>query len=339
MRTRSARRLPAAAITVAAVTGTVSLAPTASAQTPGPTPSTTIAPLNAAETGGVTILKKDPGGDVLAGATFTLLDFAGQQAASGKTNAEGQLAFKDLAPGVYRLKELSSGSPLHDVVDDQDVIVTPGADAPLTIIDPFKPATLLLKAKDSESGKLLPRSTVTIGTGDTTVLTLTTGSNGTASAKLPVNSRTGTTFWARQIKAPAGYDLYKPSKSFTVKPGSPVTVTVTNAETTSTTPAPSSSEKPSDRPTTYESTSDKAAPDQGDSTSSSSRSRSDTEVVAKTASTTAAPAPKGTLAHTGADATPWLLGGAGVLLTAGGGAVFAARRRRVDDDSDGPSQG
>ncbi|MEU9398016.1 SpaA isopeptide-forming pilin-related protein [Streptomyces sp. NPDC048324] len=339
MHTRSARRLPAAAVTLAAVAGTVSLAPAAAAQTSEPTPSTSAAPLSAAETGGVTILKKDPGGDVFPGASFTLLDSAGQQAASGETNTDGQLAFEDLPPGVYRLKEVSSGSPLHDVVDDQDVIVTPGANTPLTITDPFKPATVTLKARDSKNGKLLPGSTVNIGTGDTTLLTITTGAGGTASAKLPINSRTGTIFWVKQTKAPAGYDLYKPSKSFTAKPGSPVTVTVTNAKTTTTTPAPSSSEKPSDRPTTDDSTPDKPNPDQGDSTSSSSTSPSDTAVIAKTATSTAAPAFKGTLAHTGADATPWLLGGAGILLAAGGGAVFAARRRRADDESYGPSVG
>lgn len=335
MRTRSTRRLPAAAITVAAVTGTVSLAPPASAQTPEPTPSTTIAPLNAAETGGVTILKRDPGGDVLAGATFTLLDSAGQQAASGKTNAEGQLAFKDLAPGVYRLKEVSSGSPLHDVVDDQDVIVPPGTDAPLTIIDPFKPATLLLKAKDSKSGKLLPGSTVNIGTGDTTVLTLTTGSNGTASAKLPVNSRTGTDFWAKQTVAPDGYELYKPSRTLTAKPGSTVTLTVANAKTVSTTPTPTTSEKPSSKPTTNEPTPDTTTQEKADKTggtSSSSARPSDTPVTNSSESSISEPIPDGTLAHTGADATPWLLGGVGLLLAAGGGAVFAARRHRTDDE-------
>jgi uncharacterized surface anchored protein len=202
-------------------------APAAAAQDPTPSPSTA---LSTAETGGVAILKKDPGGDFLAGATFTLFDSAGEQVGTGTTSADGQLAFKDLAPGVYRLKEVSSGSPLHDVVDDQDVIVTPGTDAPLTIIDPFKPATVTLKAKDSKSGKLLPGSSVNIGTGDTTVLILTTGSNGTASAKLPVNSRTGTAFWVKQTKAPDGYDLYKPSRTFTAKPADPVTVTVTNAK-------------------------------------------------------------------------------------------------------------
>lgn len=338
MRTRSARRLPAAAVTVAVMTGTVALAPAASAQTPEPTPSTSTAWLNAAETGGVTILKKDPGGDVLAGASFILLDSAGQQAASGKTDVDGQLAFKDLAPGVYRLKEVSSGSPLHDVVDDQDVIVTPGADAPLTITDPFKPATVTLKAKDSKSGKLLPGSTVNIGTGDRTVLTLTTGSNGTASAQLPVNSRTGTAFWAKQTKAPAGYDLYKPSRTFTAKPGSPVTVTVTNARTTITTPTPNSSEESSGKPTTAVPTPDQSTQDTGGSTFSPSSTPSDTAVANPTVSSSSAPTVEGALAHTGADANPWLFGGAGSLLAVGAGAVFAARRRRIDDGT-GSSQG
>ncbi|MFI6808209.1 collagen binding domain-containing protein [Streptomyces luteogriseus] len=335
MRTRSARSLPAATITVAAVTGTMALAPAASAQTPEPTPITSITPLNVAETGGVTILKKDPGGDILPGATFTLLDSTGQQAASGKTDADGQLAFKDLAPGVYRLKEVSSGSPLHDVVDDQDVIVTPGADAPLTIIDPFKPASLLLKARDGKSGKPLAGSTVNIGTGDKTVLTLTTGPNGTATAQLPVNSRTGTSFWGKQIKAPAGYDLYKPSRTFTAKPGDSVTVTITNAKTAGTTPKPNPSQKPSDKPNPDEPTSDSPTldkPGKDGSASSPSASASDVPVARQAASSTSAPAPEGTLAHTGADATPWLLGSTGLLIAAGGGAVLAARRRRPDGD-------
>lgn len=199
----------------------MALAPAASAKTPEPTPSTSITPLSAAGNGGVTILKKDAGGDVLAGATFTLLDSTGKQTASGTTDTEGQLAFQDLAPGVYRLKEVSSGSPLHEVVDDQDVIVTPGADTPLTIIDPFKPASLRLKAKDDKTGKLLAGSTVNIGSGDKAILTLTTRSDGTASGKLPINSRTGSDFWVKHVKAPAGYEIYTSVQAFKAKPAIP----------------------------------------------------------------------------------------------------------------------
>ncbi|MFE4018013.1 collagen binding domain-containing protein [Streptomyces sp. NPDC059101] len=339
MRIRSVRRLPAAVAVAATVTGTLSWAPAAWAQSPGPTPSTSTAPAPriAAETGGVAILTKDPAGDVLAGATFTLLDSAGKEAGNGKTNADGQLTFQDLAPGVYRLKEVSSGSKLLDTVDDQDVIVTPGAAAPLTIIDPFKRASVRLTAKDDTSGKPLSGSTVDIGSGDTTVLTLTTGANGAATAQLPVNSRSGTDFWVKQVKAPDGYDLYKPSKTFTAKPGDPVTVTVTNAKTSSTTPPSTPTAKPTEKPTDKP-VSDK--PRNDESTSSPSTSPSDTPAADQTTSATAAPAPQGALAHTGADATPWLLGGAGLLLATGAGAVIAARRRRTDDGptDDGPTE-
>ncbi|MGI5457574.1 SpaA isopeptide-forming pilin-related protein [Streptomyces sp. CA-249302] len=334
MRIRSARTLPVAVAVAATVTGSLSWAPTASAQSadPAPSASTSSTPRNAAEpeTGGVAILKKDPGGDVLAGASFALFDSVGKEAASGKTDAQGKLAFQDLAPGVYRLKEVSSGSNLHDTVDDQDVIVTPDTDTPLTIVDLFKDASVLLKAKDDKTGKLLAGSTVNIGSGDKTLLTLTTGSDGTAAGKLPINSRTGTDFWVKQVKAPAGYDLYKPSKEFKAKPGDPVTVTTTNAKT-ATTPPPT--EKPTDKPT--DKPSDKPTPGKpGKDEETPPPSESATPTSDETASSTAAPAPEGSLAHTGADATPWLLGGAGLLIVAGGGTLAVARRRRTGDATD-----
>ncbi|MFH9474448.1 SpaA isopeptide-forming pilin-related protein [Streptomyces globisporus] len=345
MHIRSVRTLPAAVTVAATVAGSsLSWAPAAFAQSTEPTPSAsaTSTPKNAAETepGGVTILKTDPGGDVLAGAAFTLFDPEGKEAASGKTDAQGQLALKDLAPGIYRLKETSSGSPLHETVDDQDVIVTPGVDTPLTIVDPFKDASVLLKAKDDKTGKPLAGSTVNIGSGDKTLLTLTTGSDGTASGKLPTSSRTSSNFWVRQIKAPDGYDIYKPSKTFQAKPGDPVTVTVTNAKT-ATTPPPT--DKPSEKPTGRPSEeppgrpSGKPTPDKpgkDEATSAPSASATDTPSTHETASSTAAPAPAGSLAHTGADAAPWLIGGAGVLIAIGGGALFAARRRRTDGSTD-----
>ena len=337
MHTRSVRRLPAAALTVAAtVTGSLAWAPAAFAQTPDPTPtaSTTPSPRAAADSGGVAILKKDEGGDVLAGASFTLYDSTGKKATSDKTDAQGHLAFEDLVPGVYRLKEVSSGSPLHDVVEDQDVIVTPGTDAPLTIIDPFKPASVLLKAKDDKSGKLLPGSTVNIGTGDKTLLTLTTSDKGTATAKLPVNNRTGTDFWVKQTKAPQGYGLDEQQRDFKAKPGDPVTVTVTNVKTHTTPPNPDPSDKPTEKPTgkpTQKPTSGSSA---APATPEPSEKQTDTPPPDETPSSSAAPEPDGSLAHTGADAIPWLIGGVGVLIAAGGGALAMARRRRANESAD-----
>jgi uncharacterized surface anchored protein len=321
----------------AALTASLTYATAATAQPSEPTPSATadLAETPGADAGSVAITKKDTAGDVLPGTSFLLLDSNGQEAGRGKTDAQGKLTFPDLAPGVYRLKETDSGSPLHDVVADQDVIVIPGATAPVTVIDPFKPAHLTLKAKDTKTGKLLPGSTVNIGTGDTTLLTLTTGPKGTASGELPVSGRT-TEFWIKQTKAPDGYEIYKPSKAFKAKPGDPVTVTVTNAKTST---APPPTERPTDKPTTKPT--DRPTPDKpgkDEDTPTPPASASDTPATDETTSSTAAPAPEGALAHTGADATPWLLGGAGLLIAAGGGTLIAIRRCRTDDSGENSSR-
>ncbi|MEU2131805.1 SpaA isopeptide-forming pilin-related protein [Streptomyces sp. NPDC018352] len=335
-----ARFVRSAAVAIA-VTGTLTWAPAASAQPSEPTPSASAIPAEtpAPDAGSVEITTKDTAGDALPGAKFLLLDSAGQEAGRGKTDEQGQLTFPDLTPGVYRLKETASGSPLHEVVADQDVIVTPGATTRLTITDPFKAAKVLLQAKDDKTGKLLPGATVNIGSGTSTLLTLTTGDKGTASGELPVTSRK-TQFWVKEIKAPAGYDLYKPAKTFTAGPGAPVTVTVTNAKT-ATGPKPDPSDKPTHKPThtPTDTPSSPGKPSSGTGGSTPSVSGSDTpdsnSAAAATPVGNSTPkAPTGSLAHTGADATPWLIGGAAVLIAAGGGALAMARRSRTDGPTD-----
>uniref|UniRef100_UPI002FDBB327 LAETG motif-containing sortase-dependent surface protein n=1 Tax=Streptomyces ardesiacus TaxID=285564 RepID=UPI002FDBB327 len=231
----------------------------------------------------------------------------------------------------------ASGSPLHEVVADQDVIVTPGATTRLTITDPFKVAKVLLQAKDDKTGKLLPGATVNIGTGTSTLLTLTTGAKGTASGELPMSSRKAQ-FWVKEIKAPVGYDLYKTTKTFTAGPGDPVTVTFTNARTATT---PPSTEKPTGNPTekpTAKPTarpSGKPSPSQhGEGLDVPAPSALGTQAADEAASSTTAPVPAGSLAHTGADATPWLIGGAAALIATGGGVLVIARRRRTDNSTD-----
>ncbi|MCV2463950.1 SpaA isopeptide-forming pilin-related protein [Streptomyces sp. ICN988] len=321
----------ATAVAVAAA-GTLTWAPTASAEPSEPTPSASPAPAQtpAPDAGTIEITGKDPAGDALHGAEFLLLDSTGQEAGRGQSDAQGKLTFPDLAPGIYRLKETASGSRLHEVVPDQDVIVTPGATTRLSIVDPFKAANVLVQAKDDKTGKLLAGSTVNIGSGDKTLLTLTTGSDGTASGKLPVNTSTGRVFWVKQIKAPADYHIYEPAKEFKAKPGDPVTVTVTHARS-ATTPPPTEkpSGKPAEKPTAKPTPSQHGA-DEDVPTASVSR----TPTADETAPSTAVPAPAGSLAHTGADATPWLIGGAAALTAAGAGALVLARRRRTDNASD-----
>ncbi|MER7986511.1 SpaA isopeptide-forming pilin-related protein [Streptomyces noursei] len=338
MHARIARGAAGSVALAAALTAALAWAPTATAQAPQPASSSSTAAGETPEpeAGGVAVTTKDPAGDALPGAAFLLLDSAGQQAGSGRTDAQGQLDLSGLAPGVYRLKETASGSPLLDVVADQDVIVTPGATAPVTIADAFKAAQVQLTVKDDKTGKLLPGATVTIGTGDTTLLTLTTGPKGTASGELPVPSgKQG--FWVKEITAPEGYDLYKPSKTFTAAPGAPVTVTVTNTKT-STNATPDPTDKPTDKPTTPSTPGDKpshhATPGGPNATPTDSATpgAGPSTVPATSAADDATPkAPVGSLAHTGADATPWLLGGAGLLLAGGIGALVAARRRAASE--------
>ncbi|MFG2564681.1 collagen binding domain-containing protein [Streptomyces sp. NPDC048567] len=320
-------RSAAVAISVAAA---LSWAPAASAQPSQPI-SRASAETPAPDAGSVEITTKDTAGDVLAGAEFLLLDASGREAGRGTTDVQGMVTFTDLVPGIYRLKATSSGSPLHDVVADQDVIVTPGATTRLTVTSPFKPAKLLVQVKDDKTGKVLHGATVNIGTGTSTLLTLTTGSKGTATGDLPVSSR-ATRFWAKEIKAPAGYDLYKPIKTFAAGPGSPVTVTVTNAKS-ATVPKPSPSDKPTPTPTPTPFTPGKPSGGAGGTVPSAPS----TSTPAADAATAAdipvdAPRPKaptGSLAHTGADSTPWIATGAGLLVAAGAVALVVARRRTV----------
>ncbi|MFE2518386.1 collagen binding domain-containing protein [Streptomyces mirabilis] len=333
-----ARLVRSAAAVAVAAAATLTWTPAASAESSEPTPSASAAPAEtpAPDAGSVEITAKDTAGGILPGAAFLLLDSAGQEAGRGQSDAQGKLTFPDLAPGVYRLKQTATGSPLHEVIADQDVIVTPGNATRLTITDPFKAARVLLQAKDDKTGKLLPGATVNIGTGTSTLLTLTAGAKGTASGELPVSSRR-TQFWVKEIKAPASYDLYKPTKTFTTGPGAPVTVTVTNAKT-ATDPKPDSSDKPTHKPTHSSSSPGKPSSGTGGATPSASGSHTpdaDSSSGAATPVGDSTPkAPTGSLAHTGADATPWLIGGAAVLIAAGGGALLLARRSRTDGHAD-----
>ncbi|MEU7031902.1 SpaA isopeptide-forming pilin-related protein [Streptomyces sp. NPDC046275] len=257
--------------------------------------------------GGVTIHKKDPGGERLVGAAFQLTDpDSGRVVAEGKTGADGTLAFDDLAPGTYRLRETDTGSRLHERVPDQDITITEGKQAaanPLTIIDPFKQGELLVKKTDKATGKPLAGAVITINTdtldasGKHTrgkeIAKLTTGKDGTAKLKLDVQLKNGTSYWASETTAPDGYQADAAPQRFTARPSAQVTVTLADTKTPASPPATTPPPAPTPQPT---------APQP--------------------------PAPTAELAHTGAASTTWLIGAGGVLVAAGGGAVWAGSRRR-----------
>ncbi|MEU6243952.1 SpaA isopeptide-forming pilin-related protein [Streptomyces sp. NPDC047024] len=334
MHTRFVGLAVRAATVAAALTGMVTWAPVANAAEPAPSVSPALAEAPALEMGSVEITMKSTAGDALPSAVFVLLDSDGQQAGRGDTDGQGKLVFPGLAPGVYRLKESASGNPLYEVAADQDVIVTPGAATRLTITNPFKAVTVHVQAKDGKTGKPLQGASVNIGTGTSTLLTLTTGASGTTSADLPMTSRR-TEFWAKQIKAPAGHALYTQTKTFTARPGTPVTVTFTNAQNT-TRPKPGPSEQPSHEPTGRPSA---HAHHPSTTPGASAPTAGSSATAAETPASDDTPRdPQGSLAHTGADATPWIAASAGLLIAVGAITLFIARRRMTTgfepDDGD-----
>ncbi|WP_371589075.1 MSCRAMM family protein [Streptomyces virginiae] len=323
MHSSATNRFPTVVTTTVAalVASTLLSAPSAWAEAPEPQPGT------------VEITKKDPDGALLAGAEFNLLDtLNGTKALTGKTNADGILRFESVAPGVWRLKETATGSPIHDLAPDQDVIVTPGQTVKLAVVDPFKPADLTVTKTDKASGKPLAGAVINItpASGDGKPVTLTTGKDGTATTELPVAARAGTSYTATETKAPDGYQLNSTPVKITAKPGAPVTATFTNTKKEQPTQPPTT---PAPTPTTPPATpSGKPTP----STPATSHPPTSSAAPApeQTTSSTSSPAPTGSLAQTGADATGWLLAGAGVLVAAGGGALIAVRRRRDADQDD-----
>ncbi|MFI1942826.1 collagen binding domain-containing protein [Streptomyces virginiae] len=258
-------------------------------------------------TGGVTIRKKDPEGTRLVGAAFQLMNSDGKHVAAGKTDEQGNLVFDKLPAGTYRLRETSSGSPVHDLVPEQTITITVGRTAqanPLDLVDPFKKARLSVKKTDKNTGKTLPGAVIAIRADETdktgkhtpgkVITSLTTGTDGTATAPLDVTLKAGTRYWAGETKAPDGYQLDASPVAFTARPGADVTVTLADKPTATTPPRPST--PPATPP-----------------------------------ATTPPTTPPGSLAHTGADATTWLAGGATALLAAGGGLYLINRRRRTGD--------
>ncbi|MGW3058476.1 MSCRAMM family protein [Streptomyces goshikiensis] len=333
----------ALALTVAVLTGpvtTATAAPSPSAEAPKER-----ADLASADEAELRIVKTDPEGQPAPGAAFQLLDSAGKTLADGKTGADGILAFSDLAPGVVRLKETFSGSPLLGTVPDQDVVVAPGEPKVLAITDPYKSAGLTLKVTDKATGKGLPGAIVNIAPkeakDDKGAFTLTTGPDGTAKALLPVGKKTGSLYTATETKAPDGYRLETTPVEITAKPGTETTAALTNTAMAKPTEEPTGkpTAKPTGDPTAQPTSTTSSSTSTGEPTGTPSSSSSPDIGTATSTPTATGVKPEGALAHTGADSVNgWLLAIGGLLLAAGGGVVYAARRRKNDESETGTGQ-
>lgn len=377
-------------------------------------------------TGGVEIHKKDTEGSRLVGVTFQLLDSSGKVVKEGKTNKDGVLTFEGLAPGKYRLHESSTGDDSHELVSDQDVLIVagqPGSAKPITVIDPFKDAELVLKKVDKATGKPLANAVIEIDADDTDaagkhkpgkkITDVTTGKDGLAKLKLGVDVKAGNAYWAKEVKAPAHYQLNSAPERFLAKAGAVVNLTLTNDPIPATMRVlktdkesgkvlggmgfdvstvkvdPSGNKVPGTKVTSgMTGTDGKSQPIKLDATVEdgieyfltetkapdgydklakpiSFTARADSEVTVRaqdskllTPPTLPTPTPSkpgsapppatgggtppetpssGSLAKTGAEMTPWALGGAAALLAVGGGTVWMARRRQQSPANAGNS--
>ncbi|WP_329295749.1 DUF317 domain-containing protein [Streptomyces pseudovenezuelae] len=113
-------------------------------------------------------------------------------------------------------------------------------------------------------------------------------------------------------------------------PGTPVTVTVTNSKT-ATGSSPSPTKKATAQPTSTATTqSDKTVGGTSARPADSATPDTDSSPAPDAADETTSKIPAGSLSHTGADASPWFGGGAGILIASGIGMFVAARARRSD---------
>lgn len=104
-------------------------------------------------------------------------------------------------------------------------------------------------------------------------------------------------------------------------------------------PKPDPSEKPTHKPTPSPSSPGKPTSGTSGGTPPAEASPTpDTDSSSVAAAPVGSSTPTGALARTGADATPWLIGGAAVLIAVGGGSLLLARRNgpsiRADRSTD-----
>jgi hypothetical protein len=274
--------------------------------------------------GGISLRVTATDGTPVAGATFTLTDLAGATSASGTTSADGTLAFPELPAGVYHLRQTATGSASVQPGPDQDVVVPDGVTVLLAVIDSFTPAGLTVHLTDRAS-KPVRGAVIAITSSTGKVFTVTTGPSGSAQASLPVTARTGTSYTVTERSGPHGAPAHSQPVTVRAEPAGRVAVTLTDT-TMASTPPPATT--PTTGPTTPASSGPvTSAASGGRPTATASASAPGPAPSAPTAP--AASAPHAQLAHTGADATTWLAGMAGLLMVIGAGALSGIHYRRA----------
>ncbi|WP_436667313.1 SpaA isopeptide-forming pilin-related protein [Latilactobacillus sakei] len=194
-----------------------------------------ISMVNQLTPGSVILTKKDSkDGAVLQGAVFELRDASGKLLQSGlTTNASGQLEVKDLTPGNYYFVETKAPTGYDISKKHYDFEIKKGQTTatPVDMTNKLTPGSVVLTKKDAEDGTTLQGAVFEIQ--DASGKVLKSGLTTDASGKLAVNDLKPGKYYFVETKAPAGYDLDKTAKSFTITKGqkSAVLIDMVNAQT------------------------------------------------------------------------------------------------------------
>ncbi|CAJ1229145.1 hypothetical protein LXEBMM8_EKPBGFGD_02170 [Lactiplantibacillus xiangfangensis] len=164
--------------------------------------------------GQLTITKVDRvTGTKLVGATFELKDAAGNLVATGTTDANGQLIFKDLVLGTYTLVEANAPAGYRVSEKSQEIVISAGqANQEQTVADDAIKGQLTITKVDRETGTKLAGATFGLKDAAGNVVTGTTDANG----QLVFDNLALGTYTLVETSAPTGYQISAKSQEIVI---------------------------------------------------------------------------------------------------------------------------
>lgn len=197
-------------------------------------------PLSISVSYGSCALTKTSDDGVKAGFVFTLTKSDGMYTANGTTDGNGKITWTGLQPGTYTVTEklTTAQTGKYQTPASKTVTVTSGATASVSFENKIKLGAVAILKTDDAGTKLsgaqfgVYSSSANASSGTSRIATVTTDTNGTATyggtGMTTYSLTAGSTYYFKEISAPAGYTLDSNIYSATAKAGT-VTYAVNSA--------------------------------------------------------------------------------------------------------------